>query len=495
MNGPVRPTDLLSTGVLPAIDRPGYSRTLVTPGIAHIGVGNFHRVHQALYIDRCLHLENQSDWGIVGIGLSDSAAGRAKDAAFAAQDNLYTVTEYDNDGVGRTRLVGAMIGYLHAPADPGAVLQLLANPAIRIVSLTITEGGYRIDERTGQLDLDDPDIAADLVEPLPRTVYGFLTEALRRRRDTGVAPFTVVSCDNLRGNGDTTRTGLLGFARAKDPALADWLADTVSFPNSMVDRIAPTVTDDVRAKVAASTGISDALPAVAESYLQWVVQDRFPAGRPAMDRVGVQLRDDVATFEAVKGRMLNACHMLLSYPGLLMGYRFVHEAMADARLEALLRQFLLRDVIPHVAGPPGVVLAEYADSVLQRFANPAVGDQLLRIATDGATKIPTFHAKTISVLTGDGLDIRREALLVALYRRYLGGVDDTGTAFEPVEPQLSADDRRLLTSPDPVDALRTKPFSALELAADSAFLAAYRTLVDSLDRSGTAATIGELLDA
>lgn len=487
--------ELLADDLLPAIGRPGYDRTLVTPGIAHIGVGNFHRVHQALYIDRCLHFDGQSDWGIVGIGLSDSASGRAKAATFADQDNLYTVTEYDNDGVGSTRVIGAMVGYLHAPANPEAVLAQLADATIRIVSLTITEGGYRIDERTGELDLTDPDIAVDLQEPLPRTVYGFLTEALRRRREAGVAPFTVVSCDNLRGNGDTTRRGLLGFARAKDPAFADWVAQTVSFPNSMVDRIAPTVTDEARSAIVAASAVSDALPAVAETYLQWVVQDRFPSGRPVLDRAGVQLRDDVATFEAVKGRMLNACHMLLSYPALLMGYRYVHEAMADTRLAALLQQFLDRDVIPHVEGPPGVALPDYAASIVQRFANPAIGDQLLRIATDGATKIPTFHAKTISVLVDTGGDVRREALLLALYRRYLGGIDDTGATFEVSEPQLNADDRALLAAPDPVDALRSRPFSALGLDGRPDFVAAYRDLITGLDAHGTAETIAALVQA
>lgn len=485
--------ELLSGRSSPAVLRPGYDRSLVTPGIAHIGVGNFHRVHQAVYVDRCLHLPGQNHWGIIGIGLGDTPDGRAKAAAFQAQDNLYSVTEYDNDGAPTTRVVGAMIGYLHAPADPAAVLAQLADPAIRIVSLTITEGGYRIDERSGGLDTDDPDIAADLRTSPPRTVYGYLTEALRRRRDSGRPAFTVVSCDNLRGNGDTTRHALLDFARAQDPELAGWIAEAVSFPNSMVDRIAPTVTDAVRAKVIRSSGVSDDLPAVAESYLQWVVQDRFPAGRPALDQVGVELREDVATFEAVKGRMLNACHMLLCYPGLLMGYRLVHEAMADPRLVALLQQFLDRDVIPHVVGPPGVALPDYAAGVLRRFANPAVGDQLLRIATDGATKIPTFHASTIAVLTAGRFDVRREALLLALYRRYLRGVDDDGATFDLDEPRLDRADRQLLTSPNPADALRSRAFQSLGLDADTHFRRAYDDLVLALDRQGTAATIAELV--
>ena len=486
---PVAVTELIDTRNAPAVVRPGYRRADVTPGIAHIGVGNFHRVHEALYVEACLQLPHQSSWGIVGIGLGDSDRAQAKAAAYAAQDCLYTVTEYDTDGSAQSRLVGAMVRYLYAPGDPEAVLVQLADPDIRIVSLTITEGGYNLAEGTGEFDLSHPDVQRDLREALPRTAFGFITEALRRRRAAGIEPFTVMSCDNLRSNGDTTRSAIVGFAAASDPDLAGWISSAVAFPNSMVDRIAPVVTAAVRRDILDRVGVLDQIPAVAESFTQWVLEDNFPTGRPNLEAVGVELRPDVASFETIKGRMLNACHMLLAYPALLSGYRWVHDAMADSVLVELLRQFLNRDVIPHIEGPPGISLEAYAAGVLNRFANPAVGDQLLRIASDGASKLPTFHARTTEVLLAQGRDLRREALLIAGFRAYTRGVDDRGQQYEVVEPHLTQQDWTLLRSDDPSDALRTSPFRALGLAGHQSFLSQYVYLVEQIDVSGMASTV------
>ena len=483
-----------STAAADDVRLPGYDRAAVTPGIAHIGVGNFFRVHGARYVDDCLHLPGQSDWGIIGIGVLESAQGKAKAAAYAAQDHLYTMTEYAPDGAASARVIGAMIDYRYAPDDPAAVVDLLASPAIRIVTMTLTEGGYFRDEATGRFDPAHPDIQRDLHNPLPRTVFGLLTDALRRRREAGTAPFTVVSCDNLRGNGRTARETLTGFARLTDPDLADWINRAVAFPDSMVDRIAPKVDAATAQRVREDTRIDDALPAVAELFTQWVIQDRFPAGRPALDVVGVQLREDVAEFEAIKGRILNASHMLLAFPAILMGYRLVHEAMRDTRLAGLLRRFLRRDVIPLMKAPPGVLLQHYVDSVLERFANPAVGDQLLRIAADGASKIPTFHTRTLQLLLDQGADISREAFLLAAYRRFLAGVDDAGAHYQVSEPTMTAADLKLLRSPDPVAALTVTPFAALHLADDDSFVDRYRQLVDQFAAVGTAATLQGLLD-
>lgn len=230
-----------STTATPGVRFFGYDRAAVTAGIAHIGVGNFFRVHGARYVDDCLHLPGQSDWGIVGIGVQQSAQGKAKAATYAAQDNLYTVTEYTAQGQRSARVIGAMIDYRYVPDDPAAVVDLLSSSAIRIVTMTLTEGGYFRDEATGEFDATHPDIQRDAVSPLPRTVFGLLTAALRRRLRAGTAPFTVVSCDNLRGNGRTARDTLVGFARITDPDLADWIETAVAFPDSMVDRIAPNV--------------------------------------------------------------------------------------------------------------------------------------------------------------------------------------------------------------------------------------------------------------
>ena len=453
---------------------PGYDRSRIVPGIAHIGVGNFHRTHQAVYVDRCLHRPGHEEWGIVGIGLGRSPAGTAKADAFRDQDHLYTVTEFAPDGGRRTRVVGAMVGYLHAPREPERVLDLLAAPGIRIVTLTITEGGYNIDEGSDEFRLDAPEIAADLACAMPETWFGLLVEALDRRRRTGTAAFAVVSCDNLRGNGDTTRKAVLGYACLRDPGLAAWIGREATFPNSMVDRIAPMVTTADRARLNAASGIDDRMPAMSESFTQWVMEDHFPNGRPDLGAVGVQLRDDVAVFEAAKGRILNAAHMMLSYPSLLCGHRLVHEAMHDGRIRGLIDRFLTRDAIPLIEGPPGVSLLDYKDIVLDRFANPAIGDQLLRIAQDGAAKIPNFHRRTIERLIETGGALDREAFFLACYARYLHETDDQGRSYEVIEPSLSPVDRDALRAADGLGVLRIASFAALGLDRHPAFVTAYQ---------------------
>lgn len=462
-----------------AVIRPDYPRDEITVGIVHLGLGNFHRVHQAVYVDRCL-AAGARDWGICGVELIDNEATRAKAYAYRAQDCLYTVTEFEPDGTPTSRIIGSMVEYRHAAADPDGLIDRMAEPATRIVSLTITEGGYNLDETTGAFKLDTADVAADLKGGVPRTAFAFIVEALRRRRETGTTPFTVMSCDNLRHNGDTARKAVVSFARALDPELADWIDATVTFPNAMVDRIAPQVPPEVRERVNAISGIDDQVPAISESFMQWVIEDRFCNGRPDLDAVGVEIRDDVVAFEHMKGRMLNASHILLGYPALLCGYRIVHEALADPRLERLLETFLNRDVIPRLDGPKGVSLEDYRDAVLERFANPAVNDQLLRIGLDGASKLPVFHSRTLEMLLADGGPLDREAYLFACFDAYLKGKDDGGREFPVVEPRISDVDWALIRSGDPLAVLRTSAFERLRLADDKRFAESflrYKTLI------------------
>lgn len=478
----------------PGVAVPGYDRTALRPGIVHLGVGNFHRVHMAMAIDDCLHLPGHANWAIVGVGLLDGAAARAKAAAYAAQNGLYTVTTCWPDGRVAARVVGAMVDYLHAPSDPEAVLAQLAAPATRIVSLTITEGGYAIDEASGAFDLTAPGVREDLAGGAPRTAFGFLVEALARRRAAGLPAFTVLSCDNLRHNGDTARLCVTSLARVRDPSLAAWIDASASFPNSMVDRIAPQVGAGDRARLNAASGVDDLLPAFCEDFSQWVVEDRFCAGRPDLARVGVTFSDDVAGFEAVKGRMLNASHMLLSYPALLCGFRLVHEALSEPLLAELLDTFMDRDVIPLVRGPPDVSLQSYKARILERFTNAAIGDQLTRIAHNGASKLPIFHATTIATLRDAGGDLRREAFLLACFHRYFGGVDDLGAAFPVHEPTLSEADRVHAASADPLALLDMAPFRALSLAGHAPFTAWYRRWTASLAEVGARATLRTMLD-
>ncbi|MFS2007510.1 mannitol dehydrogenase family protein [Duganella sp. CT11-25] len=452
----------------PALAVPAYDRSALKAGIAHIGVGNFHRVHQAAYIDRCLHLPGHADWAICGIGLGNSPQARTKAAALAQQDHLYTVTEFGADGQTGTRVIGAMIDYLHAPANPEAVLRRLADPAIRIVTLTITEGGY--------------DIAPE--RDNARTAFGYIVESLRRRRDAGVGGYTVVSCDNLRSNGDTARRAVLACATQLDAGLAEWIDAEVSFPNSMVDRIAPGISPLREQCLNEITGVDDLLPAMAEPYTQWVLEDRFVAGRPDFAAAGVELRPEAAPYEAIKGRMLNASHMLLAYPGLLLGYRIVPEAMADGDLGKLLRHFMENDVIPLLAPPEGVVLDEYKESVLARFDNPAIADQLTRVAHDGAAKIPVFYTSTLQAMLRQDRDCRRAAFLLACFRLYLNGVDAYGGLFDATEPQINQTDWALIRNGPPSAIMDIRAFKALKLSEHPGMMAAFQSIWLDIARQG-----------
>ena len=474
----------LSNATLPALRRrkpapavPAYDRGKLKAGIAHIGVGNFHRVHQAVYIDRCLHLPGHEDWAICGIGIGDSPAARAKAAALARQDHLYTVTEFDADGQTHSRVIGAMIEYLHAPADPEAVLRRLADPAIRIVTLTITEGGYDIDPTADN----------------SRTAFGYIAESLRRRRNAGLGGYTVVSCDNLRGNGDTARHAVLACAARLDDDLVEWIAAEVSFPNSMVDRIAPGISPLREQCLNEISGVDDLLPAMAEPYLQWVLEDRFVAGRPDFAAAGVELRREAAPYEAIKGRMLNASHMLLAYPGLLLGYRIVPEAMADDDLGILLKQFMESDAIPLLTAPEGMRLHDYKDSILARFDNPAIADQLTRVAHDGAAKIPVFYTSTLETMLAQDRDCRRAAFLLACFRLYLNGVDAYGGLFDVNEPQLNQTDWSLIRNGPPSAIMDIRAFKSLSLSRHEGMACAFQAVWLTTARQGVRHALQELL--
>lgn len=479
----------VQTGGTTSAAAPAYDRTKVTAGMAHIGVGNFHRVHQGVYLDDLLGTRSDhNEWGIVGIGLRAEASSKAKAIAYQEQDGLYTVSQYTNDGQRRSRIVGSMVEYMYGPADYAAVVRRLSDPSIRIVSLTITEGGYNLDEISGEFRVDEPDVADDLKREHPRTVFGILTAALAARRSVGVAPFTVLSCDNLRQNGDTARRSVVGYARNVSPELAVWIERSVAFPNSMVDRIAPTVSAEAREKINAETGIDDGVPALTEEYRQWVVEDIFPTGRPAWEAQGVELRPDVERFESIKGRILNASHMLLSYPAALAGYRRVSDAASDPAIAELLTRFMAADAAPMLDAPSDVSLVDYQAMVVRRFANPYIPDTVLRVAHDGAAKLPVFHRSTAEGLLATGGDVRREALLIAAFRRYILGIDDHGDTFEVIEPHLTTEDWALLRSPDPVDALNASPFAAWGLTADR-FVNEYRKLVSVIAEDGIHAAI------
>jgi mannitol 2-dehydrogenase len=386
-----------------------------------------------------------------------------------------------------------MMEYLHAPKTPQAILDRLADPDTHIVSLTITEGGYNIDERTGEFRLDQVDVVHDLSGAPPRTAFGFIVFALQSRWKAGLKPFTVVSCDNLRSNGNTTRRAIVSFARAVSAHLSDWIEKNGAFPNSMVDRIAPQVLDEEKQRINAFSGINDLLPATCETYTKWVIEDDFCDGRPELELGGVEFRNDVAAFEAVKGRLSNAAHMLMCYPSLLMGHRLVHEGMREPTIVKLLQTFWTFDTIPLVTPPEGYSVPGFTTQVVSRFSNPAIRDQLLRVAHDGASKIMVFHGRTIRELIENDKDLTREAFMLACFSRYLFGVDDLGKNFDVYEPQLTDADWTILRSNDPVALLRIGPFRSLELEHCAPFKDRYLDLRHRLALQGTAATLAAIL--
>jgi len=414
-------TDRTLDQLPPGVSGPDYDRAALRPGIVHIGVGGFHRAHQAVYLDE-LARRGETGWGVVGVGLHSREIGEV----LHAQDRLYTVVERAADG-DDARVVGAMTGYLYAPDDPGAVLAVLADEQTRLVTLTITGTGYRIDAHTGDFDADDVHVASDLEDPgRPETVFGYLVEALHRRRAGGLAPFTVLSCDNMQHNGSAARTAVVSFARLRDPDLAAWIEEHVAFPSSMVDRITPTTTPEDRDAVAAATGIDDRWPVVTEPFRQWVVEDSFCNGRPPLEQVGVEFVDDVTPYEVVKTRLLNAGHSAIAYLGYLAGLRTTAEVMADPVFRTYLTRLMAEEIAPGLPEPEGVDLAEYQQVLLERLANPQMADQLARLARRGSTKIPNYLLPSVSAAMEQGRPHPLLCLAVAGWLRYLRGHDYAG---------------------------------------------------------------------
>jgi mannitol 2-dehydrogenase len=467
----------LNTASLPTLPsqvaRPAYDRSRVQNGIVHIGVGGFHRAHEAVYVDDLLG-QGDTQWGIYGVGLLPR--DQKMKEALVAQDCLYTVLERSAAG-DTARVVGSLTRYLLAPEDPEAVLHALASPTTRIVSLTITEGGYNFDQGTGEFIADDPHIAHDLAHPgSPVSVFGYVTEALYRRHRSGIAPFTLLSCDNLPQNGAVARKMFLAYAALRAPSLATWITQNVSFPNSMVDRITPQTTDADRQRVRDEFGIDDGWPVVCEPFRQWIIEDRFCNGRPALESVGAQFTADVHPYESMKIRLLNASHSAMGYLGCLAGYRLIPEVMADPLFHAYIAALMDDEITPLLAPVPGIDIAGYKRTLLLRFANPAIADQVQRICLDGSSKMPKFLLPSIRDAMAQNRPISKLVLAVAGWFRYLMGTDEQGNPIEiddPLASELQARARQGGTDPRPLLGLRrvfgdlgdNQPFVALLAAA------------------------------
>jgi mannitol 2-dehydrogenase len=472
---------------------PTYDRDRVRAGIVHFGVGGFHRSHEAMYIDRLLEQGKAEDWGICGVGVLPSDRRMAE--VMAVQDGLYTLVVKHPDGTLEPRVVGSIVEYLLAPDDPEAVVEKMAAESTRIVSLTVTEGGYNFSPVTGEFDATDPDVVADL-QPgaVPRTAFGLVAEALVRRRERGLAPFTVVSCDNIQGNGDVARRSFTAFAGLRDRELGEWVDREVPFPNSMVDRITPATTDEDRKEVRERFGIEDGWPVVCEPFTQWVLEDRFSFGRPPLEDAGVQVVEDVEPYELMKLRLLNASHQALAYFGYLAGYRLVHEAAQDPLFQRFLLSYMEEEATPTLRPVPGIDLGKYQENLIIRFSNPAIRDTLARLAFDGSERIPKWLLPVVRENLAAGGEIRRSAAVVASWARYCEGVDEQGRPIEVADRRrdsLIANARR--QREDPLAFLADRDLFG-DLVDDERFTSPYLAALASLHARGARATLEALVD-
>ncbi len=418
------------------IDRPAYAPAQLGIGIVHLGIGAFHRAHQAIYTDDAIARAGGA-WGICGVSLR-SADVRDR---MLPQDCLYTAIEKSPAGV-RRRIVGTVREVLFLGDQRDDVHRRLAASDTRIVTLTVTEKGYCHEPATGKLDFAHPDIVHDLGEPeAPHSVVGLLAWTLARRRSTHGTPLTVVCCDNLPHNGALLRGLVDAFARARDPALAEWIASSIAFPSTMVDRIVPATTADDIAQNDAALGCADLAPVVHEPFVQWVIEDRFATERPAWELAGATITDQVAPFESMKLRLLNASHSAFAYLGFLAGHEFIYQVAAQPDFVSFMRRYTTDEVSPTVEVPAGVDLSAYREALVQRFANPALPHRTQQIAMDGSQKLPQRILATVRANLAAGHPVDLAALAVAGWMRYVRGDDERGQPIrvsDPLAPRFAS---------------------------------------------------------
>ncbi|MDO6694166.1 mannitol dehydrogenase family protein [Aliiglaciecola sp. 3_MG-2023] len=377
------------------ISVPNYDRKNVQAGIVHVGVGGFHRSHEAYYTDEYMNQTGDLNWGICGVGLRD--ADRKMKSILEQQDYLYTLIVKHPNGTIENQVIGCMTDFLLGCDEPNAVIQKMADASTKIVSLTITEGGYNFNPATNEFDFDNPDVIHDLANPhTPRLVFGFLTAALKLRMERGLAPFTVQSCDNIQHNGDVARKMLLAYSQKVDLELAKWIEQEVPFPNAMVDRITPVTTSADIDYLSSELSLQDEWPVTCEPFHQWIIEDKFSVGRPQWQKVGAQFVPDVTPYENMKIRLLNAGHSVLGILGSIHGFETIDESVKDPTFSQFLQLFMDTEVTPILPPVDGIDLDDYKQTLLQRFANPNIKDHLTRICSESASKLATFLIPTIN---------------------------------------------------------------------------------------------------
>ncbi|EAU37947.1 hypothetical protein ATEG_01190 [Aspergillus terreus NIH2624] len=478
---------------------PTYQRgSAVKEGIVHVGVGGFHRAHLAVYVDQLMQNHGVNDYAICGVGLQPFDA--AMRDALRSQDHLYTVIERSAKG-SFAHVVGSINSYLFAPDNREAVIAKMAHPDTHIVSLTITESGYYYNENTHELQAEHPDIQFDLDpanEKTPRTTFGFLYAALARRHQQGLRPFTVLSCDNMQKNGSITRHMLESFARLRNPELAKWIAEQGAFPNAMVDRITPQTSPTDKKALAETIGIEDSWPVVTEPFMQWVLEDQFSDGRPPFEKAGAQVVKnvhDVEQFEKHKLRLLNGSHSAIGYAGQMAGFEYVHEVMEHPLYNRFVWQMMQEEVKPLLPEIPGVDIDEYCKTLMERFSNPTIMDQLPRICLNASGKIPQFIMPSIAEAIWVTGPFRRLCFVAAAWFRYLNGIDDSGKTFnvdDPMREELQAKARAGGTNP--AELLNVKSLFGDDLRSDKRFLQEITTAMEAIARDGIMKTMPKYVD-
>ena len=480
-------------GNLPdGVATPQYDRAALTPGIIHIGLGNFHRAHQAWYLHRLMQAGLAKDWAIIGAGVRPY--DEAQRQRLAAQDYLTTLVELDPAGTS-VEVVGSMIGYVPVEEGNGPLIARMAQPDIRIVALTITEGGYFVDPASGGFDEGHPEIRHDAAIPdAPRTVFGAIIAALKVRRANGTGPITLQSCDNLQGNGAILRQTVVSLAHLSDPDLADWIDTSCSFPNSMVDCIVPA-TGAKELELVRSLGIDDAVPVTHENFRQWVIEDNFCAGRPDWDRAGATFTSDVHDFEAMKIRILNGGHQIIANPGEILSVETISGCMAHPLIGPLFRKVSATEIVPHVRAVPGMTPEDYVDLIDRRFSNPRILDTTRRVAFDGSSRHTGFIHPVLRDALGSGTGIEGLALSQALWARMCEGTREDDSRIEPNDPFWSDLQKAAMAArSDPAAWLGQVQFYG-DLGDNALFANAFARWLRMIWNDGTEAAIATYLDA
>ncbi|WP_022704078.1 mannitol dehydrogenase family protein [Pseudorhodobacter ferrugineus] len=480
----------LSNATLAALPKtvrvPRYDRATLTPGIVHIGLGNFHRGHQAWYLHRLFDAGVNHDWAIIGAGV------RATDTAMRdkllAQDCLTTLIELDPSGKS-AEVTGSMIGFVAVEKGNAALIHQMADPAIRIVALTVTEGGYYINPTDGSFNAAHPDIVYDAAHPdAPKTAFGAMIAALKLRRDQGIGPFTCQSCDNLQGNGAILRQTIVGLARMSAPDLADWIDTHCTFPNSMVDCIVPATGPNELA-LAREFGIEDAAPVTHENFRQWVIEDAFCAGRPDWDKVGATFTPHVHDYETMKIRILNAGHQVIANAGEVLSVETIAGCMAHPAIRALFSKVEMTEIAPHVKPVPGMTPTAYVDLIEQRFSNPSIVDTTRRVAFDGSSRHPGFLLPLVRSGLASGVPIEGLALVEAIWARMCEGTREDGSQITPNDPFWDALQTAARAAKSNPQAWLNQSHIYSDLAQNPGFSVAFTAALTSIWANGTVATI------